>query len=367
MNDTTHSILAPSASSRWVKCPASVKLEALYPQDDSDASAEGTLAHEVAASFLRYKPTHDADEDMVAGAAMYLDEVNEIRENTLNLKEFIEEVVDCSVIHEDCYGTPDYFAISDNDVWIIDYKYGHRYVDVFENWQLLAYATGILHKMRKEGLYDATKPVNFIARIVQPRSYDWEGPVREWRFTAQELRNYSVKLQEAAQLAMSPEPTANVTAECRDCNARHSCATLQRAAYHVIEWSTQGAPHCDMPPQASAMELGMIETALEVLKARQSGKEAEVMRHLKNGEVLVGWSLKQGAGRQKWSQGFDDIVALGEMAGVTLTKPALITPKQAIKAGLPESVVAGYSETPMGEIKLVRDNGVLQRKVFNHG
>jgi len=55
------------------------------------------------------------------------------------------------------------------------------------------------------------------------------------------------------------------------------------------------------------------------------------------------------------------------MMGVALAKPGAITPKQAIKAGLPKEIVASYSETPSGEIKLVASDATQIRKVFSKG
>jgi hypothetical protein len=52
------------------------------------------------------------------------------------------------------------------------------------------------------------------------------------------------------------------------------------------------------------------------------------------------------------------------MMGIDISKPGAVTPKQAVKAGIPEAVVKTYSIEPQGEIKLVRDTGEQARKAF---
>lgn len=50
---TDHAILAPSASSRWMRCTPSARLEALMPQKDTAYTREGTIAHGMAEILLR--------------------------------------------------------------------------------------------------------------------------------------------------------------------------------------------------------------------------------------------------------------------------------------------------------------------------
>jgi len=72
-----HAPLAPSSAARWVQCPGSVVMSRAFPDaGDSDESAEGTLAHELAAQALRtgVDPVCD-DEEMSAAIAIYTDAV----------------------------------------------------------------------------------------------------------------------------------------------------------------------------------------------------------------------------------------------------------------------------------------------------
>lgn len=47
-----HAPLPPSSAARWVQCGRSPSLEAAFPQEDTDATREGTAAHWVLAEVL---------------------------------------------------------------------------------------------------------------------------------------------------------------------------------------------------------------------------------------------------------------------------------------------------------------------------
>ena len=46
---SAHARLSPSGAHRWMRCPGSVALEAPFPDNSNRYSAEGTLAHDLAA------------------------------------------------------------------------------------------------------------------------------------------------------------------------------------------------------------------------------------------------------------------------------------------------------------------------------
>lgn len=47
-----HAPLPPSSAARWVQCGRSPSLEAAFPQEDTDATREGTAAHWVLSELL---------------------------------------------------------------------------------------------------------------------------------------------------------------------------------------------------------------------------------------------------------------------------------------------------------------------------
>ena len=48
-----HALLSASSAHRWLNCPASAVAAEAYPQQDTEYTREGTLAHEVAEKVAR--------------------------------------------------------------------------------------------------------------------------------------------------------------------------------------------------------------------------------------------------------------------------------------------------------------------------
>src|SRR4030042_7140487 len=72
-----HALLAPSSAARWVQCPGSVAMSQAFPDSgDSEASADGVMAHELAAAWLRADghPQCD-DEEMCDAVDIYVQTV----------------------------------------------------------------------------------------------------------------------------------------------------------------------------------------------------------------------------------------------------------------------------------------------------
>lgn len=367
-----HAPISPSGSARLVQCSASVSLQAMFPEvADSPDAAEGIAAHWAGAEMLQGRLVDINDrapngmfltQEMVEGADLYYDDVlTTLQQHGLTLADLaVEAPVDIARIHPQCWGTPDARAWAiPRTLFLWDFKFGHRTVEVFENWQLAAYAAGCISATN---LIDAE--VNVVARIVQPRSFHRDGPVREWRFNGADIRAHINILSNAAHEALGPNPKARVGPECRDCRARHACPTLQRAAQGACDVAGAAEPF-DLPPAALGLELRQLRRAQTLLEARLSGLEEQAQARIKSGAQVPGWRVEHGAGRERWKQPAAEVIAVGQMLGVSLAKPVeAITPKQAAKAGLLPDVVAAMSETPRGGAALVEDDGSRARAVF---
>ena len=351
-----HSILAPSSAARWLQCPGSVKMCQQFPDpEDSPKAAEGALAHAVNVAFMEGNPMPaGATDEMIEGAQLWADTVGS--DDT-----HLEERVDCSYIHPECWGTPDAWSFSNGVLRVYDYKFGHRYVDAYRNAQMTVYTAGLLTKLGIDGLGD--QHVRVEMTIVQPRSYHRDGPIRAWSVVASDLRGDFNAFTEAATRALGSDPQLKVGSECNYCSARHACPALQRAAYVAAEFGGDAMPF-DLPDAAIGRELRFLREIADTLNSRISGLEDEVLARItKLGRSVPGWMTEQGMGREKWAKPVDEILALGALMGIDLAKPGALTPKQAIKAGVPAAVVKEYIETPRGEVKLIPDASVA--RMFN--
>lgn len=361
-----HSILSPSGAKAWRRCAMWPTMRRLYPQEAGEAALEGTAAHWVFAELLDGRPVNIGDsapngvivtDEMLDGADLFIGTLPR------GVDLHVEESVPIHKIHPECWGTPDAWAYiaSSRTLKLADYKFGHRFVDEFENEQGLMYATGIIEQLRPEiGPAD----VNVEFTIVQPRCFYRGAPVRTWSFSYESVSHIVAELIVAARAALDASPTATTNSECGHCPGRHVCDALQLAAYHDAEFATKSTP-MELPPAAASLELRMLERALERLNARVDGLRETVAAHIKRGERAPYHQVTQTYGRPQWSVPVGEIIALGELMGVDLSKPGVITPKQAITNGIDEAVISAYSTTPMGALKLTPVNPDDVRRVFS--
>ena len=378
---TEHSRLAPSSAARRVACPGSRALEEKYPETvESPYAREGHAAHWVAAEMLRGNPTDESfplgmevTDEMIEGAEMYTDYIRKIIKDMSKEKDirfvhddlYIERRIDIKRIHPDCWGTPDaWFCLSD-ELHIFDYKYGHGYIEVFENWQLIEYAAGILDLLNVNGIDD--RRLNVTLHIVQPRNFHRLGPIRSWRMKASDLRPYFNILETAEAEAMQDTAVCRPNPECNYCLGRHACEALQRSTLSVIDVAELNTPF-DLSPASLGNELRYLRRAAELLDARITGLEEQATSTIKRGQRVPFFKLESNPGSKRWKVPNEEIKALGELLGHDLTKPVqVITPTQAIKAGVPEELVKQYVEVKSGALKLELDNGDNARKIFSKG
>jgi len=368
MVEAAHAFLAPSSASRWGPdgCAASPTLEAMYPEDtESPAAREGTAAHFYVTETLSGRAVaignlapngHPIDQEMIDCGYDFIRDVQDTVKAVNNgILKIESRVYATNVVHPDNWGTPDAYLCEKfrRTLHVWDYKYGHRYVDAFGNWQLIDYCAAILET---EGVPIEEWPHwKITTTIAQPRNYHPDGPLREWFFNGAQLAERVVRLRAAALAARSPNAPYTTGEHCRDCLGRHACPALQRVVMGLVDLSLTGQP-VDLPPLALGLELRIIRAAMKRLGARATGLEEAALAAMRSGTDIPHWRAEYSKGREKWKEGtpIAEIVTLGEIYGVELLKPpAAITPAQARKAGVDTEIVKAYSDTPRGAMALV--------------
>jgi hypothetical protein len=358
-----HSQLAPSSADRRMQCPGSRRLQKIYPEsEDNPAAIEGDLAHAYLAEFMRGKELPSTiTEEMYDAIMMFKDSIDP----TDIVIGYIEQKLTMRTIHPEAYGTPDFWAWfpEKHILDIRDFKFGHGFVDEFENWQLLMYAIGAIE--REESTFRRfTIDGDFEVRmtIVQPRNYSSRGPVRTWSITSKELRErYLPRLIDNCVESMRDDAPTEVGTHCANCSAAHACETLQASAYNVVKVIGRGQTF-DLPSNTIGKEMKLLDDCMEVLKARTNALETEMIARIKEGEILTGWQLEQGYGRQKWTVSANEVIEMAKMMEVDVAVPGVLTPVQAIKKGFAKELVESISERPKGEVKLVAFAGISQFK-----
>ena len=371
---TQHAIIAPSSLDRIVACPGSVYLSSLMPaQPERPEATEGDAAHWVAMRIALGEVVKKGetapngvlvDSEMIEGGETYADALD-------YLPGIAEKTVTITAIHHSqCFGTPDFFQYAPNThtLRVTDYKYGFRFVEVYENWQLMAYASGVMEFL---GLSDEGLKLDLL--LVQPRSYHRDGPVRSWKPQAVALRPYINRAHGAAGEALgsggapNPDALTHSGPHCLDCPARAVCKTLHAATTSIVDWTFRAEA---MPLDASdaGRRLKLIDDAELRLKAIRTGLKEQVYAMLARGERVPFYALHQKKGRQAWTVPASELAVLDETLalGGALTELApAVTPKQAIKLGVDKELVEAYSHTPSGGLTVEADSMATTSRIFS--
>lgn len=358
-----HSILGPSKAARWLNCPASVAAERGQPNEPSPAAIEGTKAHYEAEQVLRqYVETGSVviPQDIMDGVDVYINDVLAITKHHNFLS--VEEMIRIDAIHTECFGTADAFYYDEHNhrltVW--DLKYGFNYVSAEMNWQLIAYAAGIMDHLNidHEGLV-------VDLRIVQPRAYSNAGPVRNWLHAGVEIVRHSLQLKAAAEDALNGTGSLKSGDHCRYCLARGECSAFIKSAFNAIDVVETSPQNTVMPSPA---ELSTMITILQTGKKRLDGLletvESMAEQLIKDGGSVPGFAIGNGRGSSQWNIPPEQVIAIGEMLGADFRNPKPLTPNQCKKL-VDNDVISNYITTQPGAPKLVTSENTKAFKAFS--
>lgn len=364
----------PSKLDLTVACPGSLQLqEQVPPVPPTFEQAEGTGGHLVALKYATGAHADwalgrkfeieghqlEVDDDMIDGAILYAGEAQ--------ANGRFEDPVKIPDVHPtECWGTPDYWRCLMEQyirlLTVIDYKYGHRYVEVWQCFQLIAYAAGVIRFLD----LPADFPVKLV--IVQPRSYSGDGPIREWVTTAEEIiRICHEEIHPKVELALSPIPPTTSGRHCQDCSARNACRTYQQTTESLVDFSGT-AEIRDLTAETIGQELRLLKEAIKRLEGRYTGLYEQASNMARSGVRIHHWTMEHGTGRLKWKNDTTpvNLITMADLLGINIRKPtAVLTPTQVIAAGIDKEVVEPhYAERLRGAARLVQDDTTKLRKIF---
>lgn len=316
---SAHAKLSPSASARWISCPASIRMEAHAPKgEDSIYAREGTIAHalgeiEAGLAFglitkrqyntaLRaWRKEFDAQgyedgtlEEMQGHIQDYVALIRERMQREPNSVLLLEQRLDTGV--PTCWGTSDVVIVSPTHVEIIDLKYGAGLaVSAWGNPQLRLYGLGALDNYGDMlGVTERVYMTVFQPRL-DSRSTEDLSPeeLRAWR---------QDEVMPAAELALGDDaPFGPSEKACRWCPAAGICAV--RTA--VATQEDFGTPYVDeplAPPAPEVMtpdQLGQVLARIPEIKAWCAAVEAHALdAAYSQGQHIPGWKVVKSGGRR---------------------------------------------------------------------
>ena len=378
-----HSILPPSSAHIWRWCTAWPQQAQQFPQPETEDTLKGTAIHQVGALLIGRGMRGGIGSVLTVGdqasngviitqemvecaelwASVFLKEYNS-RITKGGIQHQVELPVWCPSIHARSMGTPDSWLYDPDHgrkptLIIYDCKGGHVHINAFENWQEINYTSGIADKL---GLTDPSTEVWFC--IVQPFSYHSDGPVRTWKTTLGALQQrYWPELAAAAAEAMGPNAKLQTGHHCRRCHLRVNCPAALQCGMALHE-TTMIPVMQRMSPEALGLQYAIVDRAMEQMTALSTGFGEQIKALIKAGTPVPGWCLQPTAGREEWVKPPKEVKAMGNLFGINLAKDdELITPNQARKAGVPNEILAVYSERRTG-LELVPESTDRVRQIF---
>jgi len=369
MSEAKHAVLAPSSANRWGVCTGSVALAASLPDlpEDRTAADEGHAAHWVAEQYLagkqaQVKATGSYEgvaitDDMHLGAQIYFDAIS----NTVPVDQVIKEVPVKSSFNEAVWGRPDafYFDKEKLTLHVWDYKFGFGAVDLWNNKQLLCYASGAMAHYADE-IADPEQ-LSFLLTVVAPRQYRLPDPVQTQRISYADIKVQWDLLAQAAEAALGAGAVLMVGGHCRYCPAAHGCPALRSAGLEAVRTAHTVLPE-RLGDDELSYELKLLAETKKLLDYQYAALEADATHRIQGGATLLGWKVDRGVGRRRWTdEGKAALVGVEETHNVSLLKdPEFHTPAQ-VESRLKETgmtakeakaIVSPLCEAPALEPKL---------------
>jgi len=310
-------IFRASGMPRLMACAGSYLLNKDVPRKHNPAADEGTHAAAVAARHLVDGSATASNSEMSQAVALYLETCRGLLTTATHFG--VEDGHRVTANGSTISGAADFWVYDGHTLTVVDFKYGHGWVEAYMNWQLITYAALIA---AKHGI----NPVQVRVMIVQPRANHPAGPVRDWDFLGTRLADYSGQMWAQALLASKPGAPAKTSDECRYCPSMVECHPNRKAAAYAVEMAS-AAEKTDVKGDALSHELAVVTRAAKLLKNRLTALETYAKETAKAGGVVPGYSLEPTYSSLKWD--INPVAVADTFPGI-LREPEAITPTQAV-------------------------------------
>lgn len=302
-----HALLSASSASRWLACPPSAVAAEAYPQQDTEFTKEGTLAHEVAEwiasgdSKKKNLPKGQDDgvtAEMLDCARAYADYIQEqIRSDDAVV--LLEQRVDFSPWVPEGFGTADCIILQDRVMDVIDYKFGKGVaVSAVDNPQEKLYGLGALNEFGFA--YDIER---VRLHIFQPRLNN----ISVYELTVEELLKWAEEaVKPTAAQASKGKGKYNPGEHCRFCPHAGRCRVLTKQCTEYITTHGMKAGVPVLAPWEVAEILAMEPLVSLWLKRVREQALATMLK----GEQVPGFKVVAGRGSRAWADDLEVAMVL---------------------------------------------------------
>lgn len=315
-----HAVLSASASSRWLHCTPSARLERKFPDTSSPYAEEGTRAHAYAERFLNLfletgkatvviKDNAEMQEAVQAYVNICVEKINEARTASLDAQIRVEQRLDFSRWVPEGFGTGDMVMVSDKYFEIVDLKYGKGVpVSAVNNSQMRLYALGMYEAFGY--LYGADE---VRMTIVQPRL----DSVSTETITVKDLLAWGETVRKKAKIAFAGKGDFCAGNHCRFCKARNTCRTHAEYELKNVKEDLQTAELEDFEISDILLRAKGIKTWLDGLESYALGKALD-------GYDWPGMKLVEGRSNRKIT---DDVIAANNLLNAGFGAEVIYKPK----------------------------------------
>jgi hypothetical protein len=299
-----HALLSASSASRWLACPPSAVAAEAYPNQDTDYTREGTLAHEIAEWVASGRSKHttldkglheEVDNEMLDCALSYRDYIQEQTKSDTAVV-LLEQRVDFSPWVPDGFGTCDCIIIQNDSIFgdstltIIDYKYGKGVaVSAEDNAQMKLYALGALNE------FGFAYDVDMVEmHIFQPRL----NSISVDKTDVTTLLNWAENfVKPTAQRASEGKGEYNPGAHCKFCPHAGRCRELTKVCTEYVE--THGMKIA--VETLTAWEVSEVLKMEPLISLWLKRVKDQALTTLLSGGAVPGYKVVAGRGSRAWA------------------------------------------------------------------
>ena len=344
-----------SALPRIMACQGSVALSEAAPKPEkTDDAKEGTAFHHFAALLLTGQSValgdnapngHILDAEMLEHARDYAATLKAAPDWTQRVESPLHWGPG-GVAHD---GQPWQVRVKcDAVTWrpdistlaVTDGKYGFRFVDAVDNWQLLSQAIGACFALQ-------IQPQQIILAIYQPR-----GPgetLRTHTITAQELL---VAYGELCDRLSNLTNELVTGPQCRHCPAAAGCPATERAAYNAVDVAMNSGAFA-VREETMASELALLDRAAELLKQRKTWIEGAALAAMKDGRQIPGLQSKPVLGHTAWLPNTSGKLRELQSDNQRFFDEVPVTPAEAKRRGMTAEDLKALTHRPLRGHKLI--------------